>query len=139
MNGGRLLRQVFREAQYQTADRDAVLIGADEPAPPSFLIHRGVAFRATTLPDGRRAIIDILLPGDVGGIDRAVLGRSNYELVAACPLGYRALPAATIRELLRNPQIALHALALMGEMRWRADRHITAIARLDARSRIASF
>jgi len=38
-----------------------------------------------------------------------------------------------------DPQIAVRMLALMAENRWRADRHIAALGRFDAYSRIALF
>jgi CRP-like cAMP-binding protein len=139
LTGGRLLRRAFAEAPYRTAERDAVIILADDPDPPILQIHRGIAFRSVNLPDGRRAIVDILLPTDFGGIDNAVLGRSNHDIVAGAPLGYRQLGGAALRELIANPQIAVRVLALMAEARWRIDRHLTAITRFDARCRIASF
>jgi CRP-like cAMP-binding protein len=139
LTGATLLRRAFLEAPYQVADRETVLVAADDPQPPALLLHRGIAYRSLTMPDGRRAIIDILLPGDAAGIDHAVLGRSNHEITAANTLGYRVLGAAALRELMANPVIALRALALMGEARWRADRHLTAITRFDARGRICAF
>jgi CRP-like cAMP-binding protein len=139
LTGGRLLRRAFAEAPYRTAEREAVIIAADHPEPPILQIHRGIAFRSVSLPDGRRAIVDILLPTDIVGIDNAVLGRSNHDIVAGAPLGYRQLSSIALRELMANPQIAVRVLALMAEARWRTDRHITAITRFDARSRIASF
>ena len=139
LTGGRLLRRAFAEAPYRTAERHAVIIAADDPEPPILQIHRGVAFRSIGLPDGRRAIVDILLPTDVAGIDNAVLGRSNHDMVAGAALGYRQLSGTTLRKLMENPQIAVRALALMAESRWRIDRHVTAITRFDARCRIASF
>jgi CRP/FNR family transcriptional regulator, anaerobic regulatory protein len=139
LSGGRLLRRAFAEAPYHIAERDAVIIAADDPDPPVLQIHRGVAFRAVTLPDGRRAIIDILLPSDIAGIDNAVLGRSNHDVVAGAPLGYRRLSGTALRELMADPPVAVRVLALMGEARWRTDRHVAAITRFDARSRLASF
>ena len=139
LTGGRLLRRAFAESPYRTADRDSVIVAADDPEPPILQIHRGIAFRSVSLPDGRRAIVDILLPTDIAGIDNAVLGRSNHDIVAGAPLGYRQLGGAALRELMANPQIAVRTLALMAEARWRIDRHVTAITRFDARCRIASF
>jgi CRP-like cAMP-binding protein len=139
LTSGRLLRHAFMQAPLRTAERDAVIVGGDERDPPAFLIIRGFAYRSFSLPDGRRAIVDILLPGDIVGIDHVVLGRSNHDIVAAAPLGYRLLSTAALRELMADPRIAMRALAVMGETRWRQDRHLTAIARLDAHGRLAAF
>jgi len=124
----------------RTAKRDTVIMSADDPAPHAFLLHRGFAYRSFSMPDGRRSILDVLLPGDITGLDYAVLGRGNHEIVAANTVGYRSMTGAAVRELMMsNPQIALRTLALMGETRWRTDRHMTVVTRLDARGRIAAF
>jgi len=139
LSGGRSLRRALAEQPYHMVERDAVIVAADDRDPPVVQIHRGMAYRSFTLADGRRAIVDILIPGDIVGVDHAVLGRANHDIVATGRMGYRALSAATARELMTDPQIAIRALALIGEARWRADRHITAITRLDAHGRIGAF
>jgi CRP-like cAMP-binding protein len=137
--GTRLLRRAFIEAPVHSAIRDTIVIPSNAREPPALLIQRGVAYRSFSLPDGRRAIGDILLPTDIVGLDYAVLGRSDHDVIAANTLGYRALPAATVRELMRDPRIALRALALAAETRKRADRHLVEITRFDARGRIAAM
>ncbi|MBV8777067.1 MAG: helix-turn-helix domain-containing protein [Alphaproteobacteria bacterium] len=138
--GGRLLRQAFREAPRRSADRGTMLVGAETRDPPVFMLDRGFAYRAFSLPDGRRAIVDILLPGDVAGLDHAILGRATHDVIAANMLGYRSLSPPALRDLMAaRPSIALHALALMAETRARCDSHTIAITRLDARERIATF
>lgn len=139
LTGSRLLRRAFLEAPGFSADRDAVIIRADARDPPCLLFNRGVAYTSLALADGRRSISEIVLPMDVVGMDHAVLGRADRELVAASGVGYRMLPAAKMRELMRDPRIALRLLALAGEARLRTERHIKALARLDARGRIAEM
>jgi CRP-like cAMP-binding protein len=101
--------------------------------------HRGVAFSACTIFDGRRAIIDVLLPTDIVGVEHAVSGRSNRDIVAASPLAYRMLSANKLRQLMANPQIAARMLDLPAATQWRADRLISALSRMNAYERIASF
>ncbi|HEV2098514.1 MAG TPA: Crp/Fnr family transcriptional regulator [Stellaceae bacterium] len=139
LSGGQSLRRAFLAMPLRTAKRDTVIMSAEDPAPSAVLFHRGFAYRSSPMPDGRRSILDVLLPGDITGLDHAVLGRGNHEIVAANTVGYRSMTGAAVRELMSNPQIALRTLALMGETRWRTDRHMTAVTRLDARGRIAAF
>ena len=139
LTGAQLLRRAFLATPLHTVDRDTVIVSAEDPTPPALLFHRGFAYRAFSMPDGRRSIMDILIPGDIAGLDHAVLGRCNHEIIAANTVGYRLLSAAVVRELMANSQIALRALALSGETRWRADRHMAAITRFDARGRIAAL
>jgi CRP/FNR family transcriptional regulator, anaerobic regulatory protein len=139
LEGAQLLRRAFLATPLQTAARDGVIIRADDPAPPAILLNRGVAYRSFPMPDGRRSIVDILLPGDIAGLDHAVMGRCNHEIVAANAVGYRHLSPAVMRELMVTPQIALRVLALAGETRWRADQHMTALTHFDTRGRIAAL
>lgn len=137
--GAQLLRRAFLETPVLSADRDKVVVPADSPEPPVLLIHRGVAYQSTALPDGRRTIVDILLPGDIVGVDHAVLRRSHHEIVAANTLGYRLLPPDKLRQLLRDPRIALRAMALASEVSRRTSRHLTVVTRFDARGRLAAM
>jgi CRP-like cAMP-binding protein len=122
-----------------SAVRNQTIICAADREPPALLIGRGVAFSARTISDGRRAITDILLPTDIVGVEHAVIGRSNRDIVAAGPVVYRMLSANKLRQLMANPQIAARMLALATEAQWRADRLISALSRMDAYERIASF
>lgn len=133
------MRRAFLETPALSASRDAIVIRTDGADPPCALLNRGFAYHACVLPDGRRSISELVLPMEITGIDHAVLGRPNHDVIAASTLGYRLLQAATVRELMRDHRIALRVLALAGEARWRLDRHITAITRLDARGRIADM
>lgn len=137
--GARLLRRAFLETPTLSADRDAVIIRAHASEPPCLLINRGVAYRSSVLADGRRSVSEIILPGDIVGIDHAMLGQPNHDVIAASALSYRLLQGAKIRELMRDHRIALRVLALAGEARLRSDRHVTALSRLDARGRIADM
>lgn len=133
------LRGAFVEILQCRADRGGVLIAADEPAPTAILIDRGAAFRALTNSDGRRVIIDLLLPGDIAGSGDALTGSARGELVAANSVSYRALAAASLQALIADPLVALGIVRSMSEAQRRADRHLFSLARLDARERIAAF
>jgi CRP/FNR family transcriptional regulator, anaerobic regulatory protein len=139
LEGARLLRQAFLEKPLQSARRDAVLISADGNEPAAHLIHRGIAYSSVVLPGGRRSIIDVLLPGDIVGIEYSVVRRPNHDVIAANELGYRTLAIAELNRLVADPRISARALALMAEVKWRADRHMTAVTRFDASRRIAGF
>jgi CRP-like cAMP-binding protein len=140
LEGARLLRQAFLEAPSHSAGRNTVLIRSDATEPPILLINRGIAYRSLALDDGRRSIVDLLLPTDiVVGLDHAVVGFSTHEVVAANAVVYRLLKPARVRELLRDPRVALRALALVAEEQRRAHLHLTATTRLDSRGRLAAM
>jgi len=139
LNGGRLLRRAFLEAGACSSRRGTTVIEPEQTDPPVFLIHRGLAYSSATLADGRRAITEIHLPGDIVGAASIVMGGAHYSVIAGSDLSYRPLSATTLRGLMGNPQIAMRVLALVGEDRRRADRHMVGLARLDARERLCVF
>jgi len=139
LTGDRILRRAFLEQHYHSIGRQGIVFAGDGGAPPVILVQRGVAYRSATLPDGRRAILDLLLPGDFGGLDHAIFSHVNQELTAANALGYRAMKPSMLREMMSNRAVGIRVAALMAETRWRMDRHLTAITRLDARERIGLF
>lgn len=139
LTGSQLLRRAFLQAPSLSAGRDAVIVRSGARDAPCLLLARGVAYGSFVLPDGRRSISEIVLPTDIVGLDHAVLGRPNREIVAASSLGYRELKGSAVRELMRDHRIALRVLALAGEARLRMDRHVTALTRLDSRGRISAM
>jgi CRP/FNR family transcriptional regulator, anaerobic regulatory protein len=118
------------------AQRGALLSPAGELKPAAILIRSGFVFPSCVLPDGRRAILDILVPGDIDGLDNLVLMRPVEEITAAGRVGYQALNVVALRELIADPQVALRMVAIIAEARWRADRLAAMIGRLDAQARI---
>src|SRR5436305_8481595 len=111
LTGDRILRRAFLEQHYHSIGRQGIVFAGDGGDPPVILVQRGVAYRSATLPDGRRAILDLLLPGDFGGLDNLVFGRANQELTAASALGYRAMGAAKLREPMADGAVALRVPA----------------------------
>src|SRR5438132_1361002 len=134
--GAQRLRQAFLQTPVRLAARDTALARAGDPEPAVFLLHSGFAYRSCALADGRRAILDILVPGDFTGLDHIVLGRPMEEITAADRVSYHALGAAAVRALIGDPAIALRVLALIAEARWRGDRLAASLGRLDAHARI---
>lgn len=110
------------------------------PNGSSDLVYRlscGWAYRAVAWPDGRRAIVDIYLPGDIIGMEAAVSERPLYEVVALTALGARAIDTPTLSELMANPSAAAAVFSLLAEQQRRIDRLAAALARRDAHERLA--
>jgi CRP-like cAMP-binding protein len=103
------------------------------------MIRSGFAYRSCVLANGRRAILDLLVPGDFAGLDHLVLETPIEEITAASRLGYHALDPASARVLFEDRAGALRLFALIAEARWRSDRVAAMIGRLDAQARIAAL
>jgi len=137
LSGDRSLRAAFLETPIRYADRGGGLVVRGACEPEILMIRSGFAYRSYVLADGRRVILDILAPRDIAGLDNIVAAHPSDEFTAACRLGYHALGAAEARQLMTDPRVALQAFALLAEARWRANRLMIAIGRLDAQARIS--
>src|SRR5260370_40589018 len=111
LTGAQRLRQAFLETPVRLARRDTPLARAGDPEPAIFLLHSGFAYRSCPLADGRRAILDILVPGDITGLDDIVLANAIEDIAAADRLSYRALGTAAVRALMAGHPIGLHMVA----------------------------
>jgi CRP-like cAMP-binding protein len=65
------------------ARRDEPIVRLTDSEPPVLLIQSGLAFRCCVLGDGRRAILNIVMPGDFIGLDHLVLHRATEEIISA--------------------------------------------------------
>jgi len=137
--GGRAVRRAFTETPLRYAARDATLIRLGERDAPIILIRSGFAFRSCVLSDGRRAIVDILVPGDIAGLDHLIWANPIEEIVAANRVAYHALDPSSVRALLNDGTVGLRLVALFAEARWRSDRLAAVLCRLDAQARIAAL
>src|SRR5215211_3218619 len=92
--GGQKLRRAFLETPIRYAPRDAALVRAGERNPAIILIRSGFAYRSFVLSDGRRTILDVLVPGDIAGFDNIVLAIPVAEITALSRVGCHALEQA---------------------------------------------
>jgi CRP-like cAMP-binding protein len=134
--GGRRLRAAFMQTPVRHVGRDTPLLRAGASEPAAILIRSGFAYHSCVIPDGRRAILRILLSGDYAGLHNIVLTRAMEDLYAANRVGYHVLGTATLRELLIDPCVSMFLLAQIAEARSQADRLAASIGRLDAHARI---
>jgi len=139
LTGGRILGRAFQQTPLRYAARDATLIRAGEGDATVILLRSGFAFRSCLLVDGRRAILDLLVPGDAAGLDYIVLADPVAEITAASRVGYHALDPADLRLLMADRCVGVSVLALIAEARWRSERLSAMIGRLDAQARIAAL
>ena len=131
--------QVHRDlaAAFAASPPRVLKAGAGLDDGPSRAIHRlrrGWACRLYDWPDARRAIVAVYLPGDMIGLAAAFSGGPAELAVAATPVTVETVEAVSV---LSQPQAAGCLARLLGEQLRRIDRLAAAIARLDARRRVA--
>jgi CRP/FNR family transcriptional regulator, anaerobic regulatory protein len=139
LTGSRALRAAFLSTPLTHASGGTSIIRFDERDAPVFLIRRGVAYRSCELANGKRAIVDVLIPGDIAGLDHVLVSRSVGEFTAAGQFSFNALSASTVRKLMEDRNISFRVLSLLAEARWRIERLATTVMRMEAKERMAAF
>lgn len=135
LTGARLLRRAFYNMPLRYAGREASAFAYDKEV-AAVQMATGFGFSSCVLADGRRAILDILVPGDIAGLDRLAIAGPGEEITMVGRAGFRTLGIATLREQIANPNVAAYVMAVVAEARWRALRLAAAIGRLDAQARL---
>jgi CRP-like cAMP-binding protein len=102
-----------------------------------YRLTHGWAYRAVHCPDGRRAIVEIYLPGDHIGFEAVMLDRPNDEAVAVTALAAQAIDIPTLTQLMASPPAAVAVSALLVEEQRRLLRLAAALACGDAHERLA--
>jgi CRP-like cAMP-binding protein len=114
------------------------LVDVGKPMKAAILVHEGWAFRHRTLSDGRRQVMDFVLPGDICDPTVFVTPRADFSLQALTDLSFSLLEAEDVLDLVtRSPRIgaALWWAEAHEEAITRA--HLVAIGRLTAYERVA--
>jgi CRP/FNR family transcriptional regulator, anaerobic regulatory protein len=118
------------------------LTGADTSTdvahPVVYRLCSGWACQLRKLSHGRKAIVDIYLPGDVIGLDSALYTRPTENVVALTSIAVDAMIAEEgLCGLMMHRHTALYVTWLLAQRQRRADRLLTAVTSLDARGRLA--
>jgi CRP-like cAMP-binding protein len=120
------------------AQKGAALIdqGQDRSFVSVFL--SGWAFRYQTLPDGKRQILDFLLPGALIGFGSGETNWYGVETVTNCTVA--SLPLASFYRLLSEcPPLAIRVAECVAMSEMRAHEHMTTLGRRNARERVAAL
>ena len=98
------------------AEREGQILRAADQAAPLVTLSSGWAFRYVLLPDGRRQILRIALPGDTIGLDTLIAGEPTYPVRAAGVAVYSEVTST-------------QAVGLLRDFEWFRDRALKALAR----------
>jgi CRP-like cAMP-binding protein len=103
-----------------------------------FVVTRGMACRYRLMPDGKRQILTILLPGDLFGLPRFLLHPMDHSVAAIGPVRIAAIGREAVIDIIANhPRIGAGLWwSVMQEEAMLRER-IVALGRRSARGRIA--
>jgi CRP-like cAMP-binding protein len=103
-----------------------------------FVVTRGMACRYRLMPDGKRQILTILLPGDLFGLPRFLLHPMDHSVAAIGPTRIAAIGREAVIDIIANhPRIGAGLWwSVMQEEAMLRER-IVALGRRSARGRVA--
>src|SRR5581483_7773816 len=98
-------------ARTQTSEAGQPLLREHEAHPASYVVLDGWSVRHKTLSNGRRQILNVILPGDLVGLEAHVIARASASVTTVtASLLAEFKPAATIRMLAEHPRLAASLL-----------------------------
>jgi CRP-like cAMP-binding protein len=131
-----MLEGFAREAR--TFGPGTMLLDPREPYTSAFLIHDGWALRYRDLADGRRQIINFLLPGDAFGLGALVLSRPDHAISAITPVTISPIAPESLTTMMREqPRLGAAFLWSAAQEEAVLREHIVSIGRRTAYERVA--
>ncbi len=131
-----VLESLSRERRSSPAGSD--LLDARQPYTTAFLIHEGWALRYRGMPDGRRQVINFLIPGDAFGLGALVLRRPDHNVAAITPITVSPIAPETLMALVREqPRVGAALLWSAAQEEAVLREHIVSIGRRTAYARVA--
>lgn len=105
-----------------------------------FTLFSGWAFRHKTLDDGRRQILNILLPGDLMGLQASLLDASDHGIEAITDVEVCVFSRRKTWSLFeRMPQLAFELAWLGAREENLVDENLTSVGQRTARERVAAL
>lgn len=105
-----------------------------------YTLFSGWAFRFKSLPDGRRQILNFLLPGDLIGLQAALFDAALHGVEALTPVELCLLPRRRIFGLFgRAPELAFEVTWLGARNESLVDDNLTTVGRRNAAERVAAL
>lgn len=103
-----------------------------------FTLLSGWAFRYKTLEDGRRQIVNYLLPGDLMGLQGSVIGEMEHSVEALSPVVLCVFQRDGLQSLFRNhPGLAFDVTWLASREERMLDENLLSVGRRSALERAA--
>lgn len=118
------------------ADTNILLEGARSPH--LYTLLRGWTFRHTTLPDGRRQVLNYGLPGDFMGLQMSLLGEMEHTVTALTDVTLCVFDRERLWDLFKNyPELSYNITWMAAREELILDGHLVALGQRPAAERLA--
>jgi CRP-like cAMP-binding protein len=126
--------------EHVSFNAGAEIIRAGDESPEIYTLYCGWAFRFKTLPDGRRQILNFLLPGDLVGLQAAMFDAAQYGVEALTDVELCLLPRRKVWALFDEmPGLAFDVAWLGAREEGYVDDNLTSTGRRTAAERVAAL
>jgi CRP-like cAMP-binding protein len=116
------------------------IVRAEQDSPELYTLYSGWAFRFKNLPDGRRQILNFLLPGDLLGLQAAMFDTAQHGIEALTDVELCLLPRHKIWHLFgQMPELAFDVTWLGAREESQVDENLLSAGRRSAAERIAAL
>jgi CRP-like cAMP-binding protein len=132
------LNQIKRD--HVAAPAGAEIVRAGDDSPELYTLYSGWAFRFKLLPDGRRQILNFLLPGDLVGLQAAMFDAALHGIEALTEVQLCVLPRRKVWALFgQMPGLAFDVTWLGAREEGFVDENLTSVGRRSAAERVAAL
>lgn len=116
------------------------IIRAGDDSPELYTLYSGWAFRFKTLSDGRRQILNFLLPGDLLGLQAAMFDAALHGIEALTAVQLCVLPRRDVWSLFGTmPDLAFDVTWLGSREESIVDENLASVGRRSAAERVAAL
>jgi CRP-like cAMP-binding protein len=116
------------------------IIRPGDEAPEIYTLYAGWAFRFKMLPDGRRQILNFLMPGDLLGLQAAMFDAALHGIEALTDVQLCVLPRKKVWALFgQMPGLAFDVAWLGSRSESLVDENLTSVGRRTAAERVAAL
>lgn len=123
---------------HEDAAPGDLIVMEDQHMNRVWVLLEGWAFRYKSFEDGRRQVLNYLLPGDIIGLYSMMLSRSDYGVEAVTPVSLAVFPSADLVDALAHtPRLLLAMSWIAGQGERMLDEQIARVGRRAAAERMA--
>lgn len=128
------------KVQHRRIGRGTEIVHQGQVDAELFTLFSGWAFRHKTLSDGRRQILNFLLPGDILGLQASLLDASDHSIEALTDVELCVFSRRRVWSLFeRMPQLAFELSWLGAREENLVDEALTSVGQRTARERMAAL
>lgn len=134
----RFIQAMKIDHRHLPAGSDIIYPGQEDAE--LYTLYAGWAFRYKSLPDGRRQILNVLLPGDLVGLQASLLAAAEHGVEALTDVELCVFPRRRIWDLfVRMPNLAYELAWLGSREEAMVDDNLTSVGQRTASERIAAL